>query len=172
MRRRPRWSHVVIALALIAALAIAVPAFGIDKSLKKAIKQEVAKQLAGKTGPAGKDGAKGLDGTARAYAMVGVNCPANNCAFNRSKGVTSVTRQQTGEYCVTVPGISSANTPAFTSVNWSSTAGPEGNATAMFSADINATGCSAPAFSVITERSSSVADASPANDVAFVILIP
>jgi hypothetical protein len=47
---------------VIAALAIGSSAFGISSSLKKAIKKEVAKQLAGKTGPAGPAGAPGAPG--------------------------------------------------------------------------------------------------------------
>lgn len=60
--RRPKWSHVTIALAVIAALAIASPVFGISKSIKKAIKKEVAKQVRNATGPAGTNGTNGTNG--------------------------------------------------------------------------------------------------------------
>jgi hypothetical protein len=40
MRSRPRWSHVVIALGVIAALTIASPVFGLGKGIKKAIRKE------------------------------------------------------------------------------------------------------------------------------------
>jgi hypothetical protein len=45
MKGRVRWSHVTIALALIAALAIAAPAIG-GLSLKQLVKKEVSKQVA------------------------------------------------------------------------------------------------------------------------------
>jgi len=45
MKGRARWSHVTIALALIAALAIAAPAIG-GPSLKQLVKKEVSKQIA------------------------------------------------------------------------------------------------------------------------------
>src|SRR5690242_13610755 len=61
MRRRVRLSHAAIALALIAAVAIAAPAFG-GPSLKKLVKKEVAKQLKGKQGPQGLQGAPGTPG--------------------------------------------------------------------------------------------------------------
>jgi hypothetical protein len=62
MKWRVRWSHVTIALAVIAALAIASPVFGLDKGIKKAIKKEVAKQIGKATGPPGPAGANGSDG--------------------------------------------------------------------------------------------------------------
>jgi hypothetical protein len=61
MKGRVRWSHVVIALALVAALAIAAPAIG-GPSLKKLVKKEVAKQIAKATGPAGPSGPQGQSG--------------------------------------------------------------------------------------------------------------
>jgi hypothetical protein len=60
---RPRWTTVVVSLGVISALMVASNAFGISSSLKKAIKKEVAKQLAGKTGPAGANGTNGTNGT-------------------------------------------------------------------------------------------------------------
>jgi hypothetical protein len=51
MKRR----YVLIALAVIAALAIASPGFGI--SLRKLVKKEVSKQIAKATGPPGVNGA-------------------------------------------------------------------------------------------------------------------
>jgi hypothetical protein len=61
MKWRARWSHVVIALAVIAAAAIAVPAFG-GPSLKKLVKKEVSKQIAKATGPQGPPGTPGTAG--------------------------------------------------------------------------------------------------------------
>src|SRR3954452_13881439 len=100
MKRRPRWSTIVIALGLIAAIAVAVPAFGVSKSLKNAIKTEVAKQVAKAKGPAGKDGTNGTNGTARAYAVVGANCaggPGFACPVVNAKGITAATRPSTGK---------------------------------------------------------------------------
>ena len=54
--RRPKWSTVTIALAVIAALAIASPVFGLSGSIKKAIRKEVAKQIGTAKGPAGAPG--------------------------------------------------------------------------------------------------------------------
>ena len=66
MKGRIRWSHVMIALAVIAAVAIAAPAFGgpsLKKVVKKAVKKEVTKQLAGKAGPQGAQGPRGPQGS-------------------------------------------------------------------------------------------------------------
>src|ERR1700730_3318098 len=90
MTRRPKWSHVTIALAVIAALAIASPVFGLSKNIKKAISKEVSKQLAGKSCPAGANGVNGTNGTngangtARAYALVAsytISACAPGCLF-------------------------------------------------------------------------------------------
>ena len=51
--RRPRGTTVVIALAVIAALAVVSPVFGLSGSIKKAIRKEVAKQIGTAKGPAG-----------------------------------------------------------------------------------------------------------------------
>src|SRR5512147_2997104 len=123
MKGRVRWTHVTIALALIAALAIAAPAIG-GPSLKKLVKKEVAKQIGkatgppGPPGPAGANGVNGTDGTARAYARVVShimdNCSDGNgqCTFDHAKGVTSVTKLGDGQYCVHTPGISPNAVPA------------------------------------------------------------
>jgi hypothetical protein len=68
--------HVVISLGVVAALAVAVPVLalsnGVSPPIKKAIKKEVARQIAaiqlshgaeGKQGPEGKQGAQGVPGT-------------------------------------------------------------------------------------------------------------
>jgi hypothetical protein len=62
MKRRPKWSHVSIALGVIAALAFAVPALGVTQSVKKAIRKEVARQIGKAIGPAGQRGLQGLQG--------------------------------------------------------------------------------------------------------------
>ena len=173
--RRPRWTHVVLSLAVIAALAVAVPAFGVSKSIKKAIKAEVAKQVANATGPAGAPGTPGANGTARAYATV-PTCAAGadpvSCTVTKAKGVTSVTRLDTGRYCVDAPGIDRATTTAAVGVDWSNTASPEGNGAAM-QADLTSIGCTGGKFGVVTERfAQPSADSDYANNVAFTIVIP
>jgi hypothetical protein len=60
MKWRARWSHVTIALAVIAALAIASPALGLN--IKKLVKKEVSKQIAKATGPPGANGINGING--------------------------------------------------------------------------------------------------------------
>jgi hypothetical protein len=164
MRRRVRWSQVVIALALIAALAIASPVFGLDKSIKKAIKKEVSKQIANAAGPAGPPGANGtngtngVDGTARAYALVERFCsgaPPEVCPFDRAKAERDFS------------------------------APPAGNASAIVNTDLDCTGVGG-GFGVETYRqpSTTVRDAAGtgttdvagnaalADDVSFMIAIP
>jgi hypothetical protein len=121
MKRR----YVFAALGVLAALAIASPALG-GPSLKKLVKKEVAKQLAGKTGPqgpAGASGVNGTNGTARAFAYVDrFNCPdpgyPDDCApLGPVKGVSSVTAVSAGVYCAIVPGLSPTTAPAIASVD-------------------------------------------------------
>jgi hypothetical protein len=64
MKRRPKWSTVTMALAVIAALAIASPVLGLSSSIKRAIKKEVSKQVASATGPVGATGPQGIPGPA------------------------------------------------------------------------------------------------------------
>lgn len=191
MTWRAKWSHVVIALAVIAALAIASPVFGLDKSIKKAIKKEVSKQIAKATGPGGPpgtNGTNGADGTARAYALVERFCTAGSpqpCPVDRAKGVTSAARVATGKYCVTAPGIDPGSEVPAVSVERDFSAPPGGNATVEFNTDLD---CSAAGggFGVQTYRlpvttvtdgtgmgTTSVAG-SPVlqDDVSFTIVIP
>ncbi len=93
MKWRPRWSQVVIALGLIAALAIATPGFGIRQSLKRAIKREVARQIHKATGP------PGAPGTARAYGRV-----SEVGEVSRDKNVVGVTNPDTGIWCIQLAG--------------------------------------------------------------------
>jgi hypothetical protein len=95
--RRPKWSTVVIALALVGALAIAAPAIG-GLSLKKLVKKEVTKQLAGKSGPQGPAGA---DGTAKAGARV-VGTDASFSAGTAFGGIEAA-KSAAGGYCIKVP---------------------------------------------------------------------
>jgi len=171
---RAKWSHVVIALGVIAALAIASPVFGLSKSIKAAIKKEVSKQIGKSTGPTG---AKGADGTARAYAVVYHACSGGLpevCGFDHAKGVAGVTRPFGGDYCVDVPGISAESVPAAVTVEWNGTNGPEGNASAMTDANDHDDCPTVDQFEVLTERHSDSGgtDAVPADDIGFTIVIP
>jgi hypothetical protein len=176
MKHRPKWSTVTIALTLIVVLALVTPALG-GPSLRKLVKNEVAKQISKATGPAGTNGtngANGTNGTARAYAAVTTSCtgsPPAVCSVIQSKGVSGVTRVATGQYCVTAPAISSVSVPAAVTVYWSFTSNPEGNASAMFAGGSDA-GCPVSDFGVITERHGAGTDAVQVDDVAFTILIP
>ena len=189
MKGRVRWSHVTIALTLIAALAIAAPAIG-GPSLKKLVKKEVAKQIGKATGPPGPAGANGVNGTARAHARVVSHlmdsCSDGNgqCTFDHAKGVRSVTKLGDGQYCVHTPGISPNDVPAAVSVDLESTAMPTGDASVSVAP--NDTACGADSFFVVTDRQPVVhvnqnggtlnADvAGPAvedNSVGFTIVIP
>jgi hypothetical protein len=191
MSRRPKWTHVTIALAAVVALAVMVtPAMG-GPSLKKLVQKEVSKQIAKATGPAGANGAPGtngvngtdgVDGTARAYAHVrshqNVPCDPTTffCTIDHSKGVASAQRLDVGAYCLSVPGISPDSVPAAVTVDTYQTVEPAGNARAMIGVD----GCGVDTFKVFTERQpvTSVSGtpvsgpAVPADDVSFTIVIP
>ena len=100
--RRPKWSTVIIALALIGALAIASPSIGV--SLKKLVKKEVAKQIKKKEGPAGQPGAPGApgaDGVARAGARV-VGSDASLSPGTAFGGIETA-KSAAGGYCIRVP---------------------------------------------------------------------
>ncbi len=142
----------------------------------------------GVKGDQGEQGIQGLRGTARAYAHVNPGtCTATpgTCRFDNDTGISSVTRDDPGSYCVTAPGINAIGTPAAVTLDFSNTMNPEGNATAMTS---EGSGCgpSDQGFAVVTERQPSitvnagagtnnataVGPAVAANDVAFTIVIP
>jgi hypothetical protein len=120
MKRR----YVFIGLAVIAALAIASPVFGISSSLKKAIKKEVAKQVANATGPQGPPGqngtpgSPGTPGSALAYAFVNSQSSPTTDTVNDalSKNVTdaNVTYQGVGtaQWCINGLGFTPKNAVA------------------------------------------------------------
>jgi hypothetical protein len=186
MFKRPaKVSHVVVAMGAIAAIAIAVPALGLDRSIKKAIKKEVSKQIGKATGPAGTPGtagAAGAAGTARAYARVephtinSCDTPPQTCAFDRAKGISGVRRVGVGQYCVTAPGISAnpAGPPAAVSVDITGSLEPVGNASVAIAHGVF---CSTAEFKVRTDRQPDLGaghagNAVPADDVGFTIVIP
>lgn len=108
MKRRPKWSHVTIALGVIAALAIASPVFGggsNNKAIKKAVKKEVAKQIGKATGPQGApgQGAPGQPGSAVAFVFVKQNSAGATDTVDESlsKNITdaNVTHPVDGFWC-------------------------------------------------------------------------
>jgi hypothetical protein len=90
MKRR----YVFVGLALVAALTVASTALG-GPSLKKLVKKEVAKQLAGKTGPPGSPGTTGPQGPQGNPGTNGVSVTSSNepvganCAHGGSKFIAS-----------------------------------------------------------------------------------
>jgi hypothetical protein len=125
---------------------------------------------------------------ARAYARVAPALCAGTpgtCTPEQSKGITAVSRDATGEYCVIAPGIDSTQAPAAVTVDWQGSAAPEGNASAM-TREVVGCGASGQGFRVITERqpnvtvdaaggtnnATAVGPAAPADDVGFTIVIP
>jgi hypothetical protein len=112
---------------------------------------------------------------ARAYAaMNSFLCPPPQtaCSIQQEKGISSITRIETGVYCVIAPGIESSATPAAVTVDWNGTEGPEGNTSAMSDEGFNL--CpSADGFLVRTFRLPTTSGTSaPADNVGFTIVIP
>ena len=87
MKRR----YVFAGLALVVALTVASTALG-GPSLKKLVKKEVAKQLAGKTGPQGPPGQPGTPGqdATHLFAYIGDDGPADPATVVYGSGVTAV----------------------------------------------------------------------------------
>jgi hypothetical protein len=125
---------------------------------------------------------------ARAYARVDPDtCTGTptTCTPEQSKGISGVTRIDTGVYCVTAPAINSNVTPAAVTVDWSGTFDPQGNASAMTYENFNC-GPNHQGFGVVTERQPEIlvdagggtdnaeasGPAAVANLVGFTIVIP
>ena len=200
MSRGPTWIQLLAAVALVALLGAASPALG-GPSLRDLVREEVSRQLdgadpaasagkkkgrrgpAGPQGPQGPQGAQGAGGapgaagaagTARAYAEVKSHSQfpcTPRCTFDHAKGIAFVERVGTGNYCVSVPGITASQSAAVGSVEYESTADPEGNASVVMSDQV----CGF-AFGVITERQSIGAGptlaSADADNVGFRIIIP
>ena len=109
MKGRVRWSRLIIALGVIAAVVIAAPAVGgssattavtvSKKSLKNLVKKEVAKQIAKATGPAGPPGSAGQPGSAAAYGLIeGGGTVDDASSLNLTDG--NVTNPSPGVYCI------------------------------------------------------------------------
>jgi hypothetical protein len=146
-----------VGLAVIAALAVAVPAFGVSKSLKKAIKKEVSKQIGSAKGPAGTNGTNGKNGepgTARAYARVLSGCTAgtNPCPVDHAKGITVRAGSLSGTYCVLPAGIDPSTTAPVTTVDENGTI--EAGNTRVNILTGTVTVCNSDEFKVFTSRQS------------------
>jgi hypothetical protein len=186
-RRGPSWLQLCLAMALTLTLAVVSPALG-GPSLRSIVRSEVARQIdnldvatvakkkgkrgpAGPQGPQGAPGAKGADGTARAYGLVygeGAHTCTPSCLVVLSKGIGTVTRIGTGDYCAQVPGVDANAVSAAADVSWGGTTDPEGNASAMTYAACDGTG-----FEVRTERINPATGSSAASDtVSFTIVVP
>jgi hypothetical protein len=87
---------------------------------------------------------------AKAYARVILNTQFGGLGFDpaRTSGFADVDRIDTGEYCLTAPGLSPADHIAITSVDFSTTALPQATASAMPVAQ----GCGDGGFRVYTQR--------------------
>lgn len=118
-------------------------------------------KTSGPTGPAG------IDGSARAYAMVNRVGPALD--ESRSKGITSVTSPLTGKYCLTVSastGIDLTKTAPVVTPTYFESSINGGTA----QVDTRSTACGAGAFAVYTYTS----DSSPASTdfLSFNVVVP
>jgi hypothetical protein len=123
---------------------------------------------AGPAGPAGVAGAPGPAGTARAFGRVSPGSPPSLSAV--SKGFTGVIMSGTGVYCLSLPGFDASTSLIFTTVDWTRTANPEGNATALARPEV----CPAShPVGVMTERINPANGAAAgADDVAFNVMVP
>lgn len=106
MRWRAKWSHVTIALAVIAAGAIATPAIGGQgatiavkkKKLKRLIRKEVARQIGKATGPQGPQGSQGPQGqqgpsgqdATKLFGYIHDSGAASTATLQYGSGVTAV----------------------------------------------------------------------------------
>jgi hypothetical protein len=115
---------------------------------------------------------------ARAYARVDEHEGSGNIPtldISRSSGFTAVNSPVTGTYCLTpASGIDESTLPGVVSVDWSTTADPVGNASAMYQPG-GAPNCLDNQFKVTTERQSIVGGAlvsAPDNDIGFTIVVP
>ena len=163
-----------------------------DKNAKRALARPLGSGPAGPAGPAGpkgdtgatgptgpqgpqgqtgQTGQTGNPGTARAYGRVFGGSPTGSAEFDTARtNFTAVTHPSVGLYCLTPPaGVSASNRPWVVTVDWNTTADPEGNATALF---IDGLPCTTDQFGVQTERSGDTSNAVPANDVGFTIIVP
>jgi hypothetical protein len=151
MKRR----YVVLALAVIAAIAVASPGFGLSKSLKNAIKKEVAKQIAGTTGPQGPSGAAGpagqpgsagapgtpgADGTngtggALGYAFAQGGAPGITDTVDESRSLNvadaNVTHPADGVWCFDLPfTVENVMATAVNGSTWANAQGVNGDGAA------------------------------------------
>jgi hypothetical protein len=130
--------------------------------------------LEGATGAAGQPGTPGAAGSARAYAYV--ESFGDYLVPERSKGVSSVTRVNTGKYCValTDPAIDPETLAAVVSPEWENSGG-DSNLAAYWVNDLF--GCPAGTDVVvqtyeIKDLGSDTVEGVESDDVSFVVVIP
>lgn len=110
-----------------------------NRTLRKAdLAPATVAQLRGHRGPAG------ARGSVRGYAYV------NGTTVTRQSGGISVTKAGVGTFCVTVPGVSSADTVPVASLDYSYSATNLGDNAPQAALEISTQACAAPAFGVRT----------------------
>jgi hypothetical protein len=163
--RRIRLSPASI-LIVIAVLAIgaggATAASGVGrKQVKQIVKNFFNSHKKELQGANGANGANGAPGTARAYAVV-----QNDATFvpERTKGFSAVERVETGEYCLTAPGIDANTVPPVVSADYGLSVGGDLGAYARQSSlDCD----SSSQFEVVTQLGASFS-----NGVGFTVIVP
>jgi len=131
----------------------------------------------GTNGVNGTNGTPGAPGTVRAYALVNptlcTGTPTVVCTFSDSKGISSVTRVATGQYCIEAPGISATNEDPIVTTEFETTNNPESVPLALADSSQGGPGCGdGRGFRVITKRPSAFNTDTTTNDVGFVVAIP
>jgi len=139
----------------------------------------------GPEGPQGVQGPPGVDGVggARAYGVVSPTCTGGSCPVTKNLGITSVTRVMTGNYCVNASPYTNGGSPAFATVDFTSTTPPQAQTSVIVESGTSI--CPTVQFSVMTTRrtTQSVKNTSNVtvsvggadqyvNDVGFVFLVP
>lgn len=131
---------------------------------------------AGATGPkgdTGATGAAGANGTAAGYARVSATSGPTTVTVDASRSTpgTTATRIGVGQYCVTIPGVSSATKPASAAAQQRFAASSSG---AIAEVVYPNTGCPANAFKVFlkTETAGASGFMNFDDDGAFSIVVP
>lgn len=131
----------------------------------------------GAPGDKGEAGAAGAPGSARAYTYLKENTCGNPgpCTLDSSetKGFSGARRTGVGVYCIAISpgaGINRDGAAVLTTIDWSATTGPEGNAVAL--AQESNTDCLSNEIRIRTQRHSDTAPAAQADFISFFVAIP
>jgi hypothetical protein len=133
---------------------------------------------AGPRGDKGDKGDTGAPGSARAYTYLNEELcadPTGPCTLNQAetKGFSGARRSDEGVYCIAIApgaGIDRDGAAVLTTIDWSETTGPEGNAVAI--AQETNSDCNANEIRIRTQRHSDSATAVQANFISFFVAIP